>query len=90
MFDLVLHVIYTLHIQAGVREHKNIALPLKEYYLTWAACQKGGIKDVRRVYKALSIEAPLSVEFFQKYNAMENDQVCWDSIIYFCDIYSCL
>ena len=60
--------------QVGVREHKHVAMTLKEHYLDWAFLQ-GGLKTVRRVYSLLNKEKPLSLEFFRKYIAIENTQV---------------
>ncbi|XP_072044117.1 U3 small nucleolar RNA-associated protein 6 homolog [Amphiura filiformis] len=60
-------------LQTGVREHKHVAMVLKEHYLDWAYLQ-GGLKTVRRVYSLLAKEKPLTTEFFYKYIAIENAQ----------------
>ena len=60
--------------QVGIREHKHVAMTLKEHYLDWAFLQ-GGLKTVRRVYSMMNKEKPLSLEFFRKYITLENTQV---------------
>ncbi|XP_014681245.1 PREDICTED: U3 small nucleolar RNA-associated protein 6 homolog [Priapulus caudatus] len=58
-------------LKAGVGKCREVCVPLKEYYLEWAA-MTGGVSKAREVYSTQSKLRPLSVGFFTKYAAIEN------------------
>ncbi|XP_022089355.1 U3 small nucleolar RNA-associated protein 6 homolog isoform X2 [Acanthaster planci] len=59
--------------KAAIKEPPAVSTPMKIVYLEWVAIKKG-ISKARKIYKRLSRERPLSVDFFKQYITIEQAQ----------------
>ncbi|PIK49646.1 putative U3 small nucleolar RNA-associated protein 6-like, partial [Apostichopus japonicus] len=59
--------------EAACKEHRNVAIPFKECYLEFVAINRG-LKKMRKVYRKLKVDKPVSVDFFKRKIFLERTQ----------------
>ncbi|XP_076072744.1 U3 small nucleolar RNA-associated protein 6 homolog [Mytilus galloprovincialis] len=59
--------------EKGICSHRQVALPLKEYYLQWLYLAKG-VQKARTLFQRLIQTKPVSLQLFYEYIKIENAQ----------------